>query len=90
MNQAVKVVTAPISICKPLYDESLSQDSARVDQQDLRLDRARRALRGLSGLIYSESAEDECLMGRRGDLAELIEIIREELEAGLTGERPPL
>lgn len=86
MNQAVKIVTTPQPLCETLDNESYGSDEL-VDSQQLRLDRAREALRGLSALIGSEHATNECLMGRRGDLASLIEIIREELEAGLTGRR---
>lgn len=89
MNQFVKVITTPQPLRNPLDDEALCQDGL-VDQPDLRLDRARRALRGLSALTISETAPDECLMGRRGDLADLIEILRDELEAALTGKRPAL
>lgn len=86
MNQALKSELATQPICKTLNDESYGP-SGQVDFPELRLDRAREALRGLCALVGSESAGDEALMGRRGDLASLIEIIREELEVGLTGQR---
>lgn len=86
MNQAVKLAS-PV---RPLFETGENVPSCGTDQQDLRLDRARRALRGLSALTYSEQAPNECLIGRRGDLSDLIDILREELEAGLTGVRPLL
>jgi len=86
MNQTLKSGLAPQPLCKTLNDESYGP-SGQVDHPELRLDRAREALRGFCALIDSESAGDEALMGRRGDLASLIEIIREEFEAGLTGHR---
>lgn len=86
MNQSVKLADE----VHPLYKESHNVPSCQVDQQDLRLYRARKALRGLSGLFFTEGADDECIYGRRGDMGELLEIVREELEAGLTGVRPLL
>lgn len=86
MNQPVKLA----GVVRPLYEESHNVPSLQVDQQDLRLDRARSALRGLSGLFSTQDADDESLIGRRGDVADLLEIVREELEAGLTGVRPLL
>jgi hypothetical protein len=86
MSQAVKVVSLPQSLLKPLDDEPTIQGGI-VDQPDLRLDRARRALRGLSGLIYAANIGDECLIGSAGDIQIMIELVREELEAGLTGKR---
>ena len=86
MNQSQKVITMPQPLCEPLDDDPRGK-VGEVDFPDIRLARARKALRGLSALISSENAGDECLIGRRDDLADLIEIIREELEAGLTGQR---
>jgi len=86
MNKALNSEHTPHPLCKTLNDESYGP-SGQVDYPELRLDRAREALRGLSALVSSDSAGDEALMGRRGDLASLIEIIREELEVGLTGKR---
>jgi hypothetical protein len=84
MNQAVKLASTLHSLDKPNHDAPRQN---HVDQQDLRLDRARCALRALSALLetQSEDARNESLMGSRGDLADLVEIIRAELEAGLTG-----
>jgi hypothetical protein len=61
-----------------------------VDQQDLRLARVHQALRGISALAYSETEPDEALNGRRGDLSSLLDIVCEELEYTITGNRPLL
>jgi hypothetical protein len=86
MNHPEKVESLNQPLAEPLYDDPRGT-VGEVDFPDIRLARARKALRGLSALISSESAEDECLTGRRGDLSDLVEILREELEAGLTGQR---
>jgi len=86
MNQPEKVELLEQPLAKPLCDDPRGT-VGEVDFPNIRLARARKALRGLSALISSENSEDECLIGRRGDLAELVEILREELEAGLTGQR---
>lgn len=64
--------------------------SATVDQKDLRLARVHRAFRAVSALAYSPSAPDEELCGKRGDLSDLVDILCEELEYTITGERPQL
>lgn len=86
MNHPEKVASLEQPLAEPLCDEPRGK-IGEVDFPDIRLARARRALRGLCAVISSESSDEECLMGRRGDLADLIEILREELEAGLTGQR---
>jgi len=64
--------------------------SAPIDQKDLRLGRVHRAFRAVSGLAYSQTAEDETLIGRRGDLSDLLDILCDELEYSITGARPQL
>lgn len=56
--------------------------------QEVRLTRALNSLRGLAALADSENAQDEALIGRRGDLADLLCILGEELEHAITGNRP--
>ena len=46
-----------------------------------RIARIRNAIRGLSALAYSERNPNEALIGRRGDLSDLLDILGDELEA---------
>lgn len=55
----------------------------RIDSE-LRINRLRKALRALSALAFSEYSPDEALIGRRGDLADLLEILGDELESAAT------
>ncbi len=47
---------------------------------DGRITRVHNALRGLSALAYSEIEPAESLLGRRGDLSDLLQILAEELQ----------
>ncbi|HUW27576.1 MAG TPA: hypothetical protein VMV97_03100 [Sulfuriferula sp.] len=53
----------------------------QINQYDraARIARVRNAMRALSALSFSENAPEECLIGKRGDLADLLEILSEEL-----------
>lgn len=51
------------------------------DDRIARIIRVRNAMRGLSALAYSEYRPDEALIGRRGDLSDLLEILGDEMEA---------
>ena len=46
-----------------------------------RISRLRNAIRGLSALAFSDNSPDEALIGQRGDLSDLLEILGDELEA---------
>lgn len=52
----------------------------RIDSE-FRINRLRNALRALSALASSEYSPDEALIGRRGDLADLLDILGDELDA---------
>jgi len=51
------------------------------DDRIARIIRVRNAIRGLSALAYSEHNPDEALLGRRGDLSDLLDILGDEVEA---------
>lgn len=51
------------------------------DDRIARIIRVRNAIRGLSALAYSEHNPDETLLGRRGDLSDLLDILGDEVEA---------
>lgn len=51
------------------------------DDRIARIIRVRNAIRGLSSLAYSDHNPDEALLGRRGDLSDLLDILGDEMEA---------
>jgi len=56
--------------------------NAQIDADRIaRIIRVRNAMRGLSALAYSEHNPDEVLLGRRGDLSDLLDILGDEMEA---------
>ncbi|HEY4697096.1 MAG: hypothetical protein A3J49_03300 [Gallionellales bacterium RIFCSPHIGHO2_02_FULL_57_16] len=56
--------------------------NAQIDyDRAARINRLRNSLRALSALAYSEHNPDEALLGRRGDLSDLLDILGDELEA---------
>lgn len=60
--------------------------NAQIDHdRTARIERIRNAIRGVSALAYSERHPDEALIGRRGDLSDLLDILGDELEAATEG-----
>ena len=64
--------------------------SEQINEYDraVRITRALNALRAVSALAYSEFNPDEALHGRRGDLADLMEILGDELAAATAPAMP--
>lgn len=60
--------------------------TAQVNEDDrvARIERVRNAIRGLSALAFSAHNPDEALIGRRGDLSDLLDILGDEVEAATT------
>lgn len=55
-----------------------------VMDRERRLSRVLNSLRAVSALVYSEYSPHEALMGRRGDLSDLLEILGDEMEIAVT------
>lgn len=64
-------------------ENSMNVSNIVMDREH-RLLRALNSLRAVSALAFSEYSPGEALMGKRGDLSDLLEILSDELEISVT------